>query len=124
VGTFLGILLCYGVVGQIAARLESIGEMQVQYLQVMRIAIVAFARGSSPILAVEYGRRSIPIELRPSFINMLGQSMHQMPDFEKLKDNVKMALAAKGCGIDLMENAQGTFFVAGSASPITAGESM
>jgi chemotaxis protein MotA len=68
VGTFLGILLCYGVVGQIAARLESIGEMQVQYLQVLRIAIVAFARGSSPILAVEYGRRSIPIELRPSFI--------------------------------------------------------
>ncbi len=68
VGTFLGILLCYGVVGPMAARLEGNTEMQAQYLQVLRIAMVAFARGSSPILAVEYGRRSIPIELRPSFV--------------------------------------------------------
>jgi chemotaxis protein MotA len=37
---------------------------------VLRIAIVAFARGSSPILAIEYARRSIPIELRPSFVDM------------------------------------------------------
>jgi chemotaxis protein MotA len=68
VGTFLGILLCYGVVGPIASRLEGLTETQSQFLQVLRIAIVAFARGSSPILAIEYARRSVPIELRPSFI--------------------------------------------------------
>jgi hypothetical protein len=33
----------------------------------MRVAIVSFARGASPILAVEYARRSVPVELRPSF---------------------------------------------------------
>jgi chemotaxis protein MotA len=70
VGTFLGILLCYGVVGPIAARLEKLGEIETQFLQVLRIAMVAFARGSSPILAIEYARRSIPIELRPSFVSM------------------------------------------------------
>jgi chemotaxis protein MotA len=70
VGTFLGILLCYGVVGPVAARLEKLGEMETQFLQVLRIAMVAFARGSSPILAIEYARRSIPLELRPSFIEM------------------------------------------------------
>jgi len=70
VGTFLGILLCYGVVGPVAARLEKIGEMETQFHQVLRIAMVAFARGSSPILAAEYARRSIPIELRPSFVAM------------------------------------------------------
>jgi chemotaxis protein MotA len=70
VGTFLGILLCYGVVGPIAARLEKLGETETQFLQVLRIAMVAFARGSSPILAIEYARRSIPVELRPSFIAM------------------------------------------------------
>jgi chemotaxis protein MotA len=70
VGTFLGILLCYGVVGPIAARLEKLGETETQFLQVLRIAMVAFARGSSPILAVEYARRSIPVELRPSFVSM------------------------------------------------------
>jgi chemotaxis protein MotA len=70
VGTFIGILLCYGVVGPIAARLEHLGEMEAQFFQVLRIAIVSFARGAAPILAIEYARRSIPDELRPSFNEM------------------------------------------------------
>jgi chemotaxis protein MotA len=70
VGTFLGILLCYGVVGPIAARIEKLADTETQFLQVLRIAMVAFARGSSPILAIEYARRSIPLELRPSFVDM------------------------------------------------------
>jgi chemotaxis protein MotA len=70
VGTFLGILLCYGVVSPVAARVETLGETEAQLQHVMRIAIVAFARGASPILAVEYARRSIPVELRPSFVDM------------------------------------------------------
>ncbi len=70
VGTFLGILLCYGVVSPVAARLENLSEANCQFLQVMRVAIVAFARGSSPLLAVEYARRSIPAELRPSFLQL------------------------------------------------------
>jgi chemotaxis protein MotA len=68
VGTFLGILLCYGVVGPVAARLENMGEAQAQFLQVLRVALVAFFRGAAPILAVEYARRSIPVEVRPSFL--------------------------------------------------------
>jgi chemotaxis protein MotA len=70
VGTFLGILLCYGVVGPVATRVEALSEQQAQFLQVLRIALVAFARGASPILAVEYARRSIPLELRPAFLEM------------------------------------------------------
>jgi chemotaxis protein MotA len=70
VGTFLGILLCYGVVGPVASHLEHRGEMQAQFQQVLRTAMLAFARGSSPMLAVEFARRSIPIEERPSFLEM------------------------------------------------------
>ena len=70
VGTFLGILLCYGVVGPLASRLESLSDAEAQFQQVLRIAIVAFARGASPILAVEYARRSIPLDMRPSFLDM------------------------------------------------------
>jgi chemotaxis protein MotA len=70
VGTFLGILLCYGVVGPLAARLEHVSEMQAQFQQVLRIAIVSFARGATPLLALEYARRSIPVEIRPSFVEM------------------------------------------------------
>jgi hypothetical protein len=32
--------------------------------------VVAFAKGAAPILALEYGRRSIPIESRPGFAEM------------------------------------------------------
>lgn len=70
VGTFLGILLCYGMVGPVASRLESQCEARTQHLQVLRTGIGAFAAGISPILAVEAARRSIPVEWRPSFEEM------------------------------------------------------
>jgi chemotaxis protein MotA len=70
VGTFLGILLCYGVVGPIASRLETLVAAHTGSLEVFRTATVAFARGSSPILAIEYGRRSIPVDMRPAFDEM------------------------------------------------------
>ncbi|MBZ5586740.1 MAG: flagellar motor stator protein MotA, partial [Acidobacteriia bacterium] len=47
VGTFLGILLCYGVVGPLAARLEHLNELRTQFLQVLRVGIISFARGAS-----------------------------------------------------------------------------
>jgi chemotaxis protein MotA len=69
VGTFLGILLCYGVVGPLASRLEGIIEERTQFLEIVRTAVAAYARGAVPILAVEYARRSIPVERRPSFLD-------------------------------------------------------
>lgn len=70
VGTFLGILLCYGLVGPVASRLQGLGEAHTQHLELLRTATVAFARGASPILAVEYGRRSVLPEYRPGFDEM------------------------------------------------------
>jgi chemotaxis protein MotA len=67
VGTFLGILLCYGVIGPIVAHLECLSRARLEYLQAMRAAVVSFFRGSSPLVATEAGRRSIPLDLRPSF---------------------------------------------------------
>jgi chemotaxis protein MotA len=67
VGTFLGILLCYGVVGPMASHLDHCSEAQAQSFEVIRTAIMAFSRGGSPILAIEFARRSIPLEERPSF---------------------------------------------------------
>ena len=70
VGTFLGILLCYGVVGPLAAHLESRNEGRAHFLQALYSGLHSFARGSSPLLAAEFARRSIPLELRPSFDDM------------------------------------------------------
>jgi chemotaxis protein MotA len=70
VGTFLGILLCYGVAAPLAANLEKTTEAETQYYQVLRAGLMAFAKGMAPIIAVEFARRSIPHTLRPLFTDM------------------------------------------------------
>jgi chemotaxis protein MotA len=67
VGTFLGILLCYGLVGPLAASMSKLADEEHAYLQVLRVCMTAFIKGTSPILAVELGRRSIPGHVRPNF---------------------------------------------------------
>lgn len=67
VGTFLGILLCYGVVGPISSKLASINSDDAIYYQCLRTGLAAFVKGAPPILAVEFARRSLPHEMRPSF---------------------------------------------------------
>jgi chemotaxis protein MotA len=67
VGTFLGILLCYGLVGPLAARMGKIAAEQHAYMMVLRVIMIAFLKGVAPIMAVEIGRRTVPGHVRPSF---------------------------------------------------------
>ena len=67
VGTFLGILLCYGFLGPLASNISKMNDAEADYLQCLRQGVIAFVKGSAPVLAVEFARRSIPSELRPSF---------------------------------------------------------
>ena len=70
VGTFLGILLCYGLVGPLAANMAKAAEEESAYLQVIRVVMIAFLKGTAPIMAVEFGRRAVPGHVRPSFQNV------------------------------------------------------
>jgi chemotaxis protein MotA len=70
VGTFLGILMCYGVVGPLGASMTKGAEEQNAYLHVIRVIISGFLKGSPPILAIEMGRRAIPAYVRPGFDEM------------------------------------------------------
>ena len=70
VGTFLGILLCYGVFGPMAAKLGNLAHEQIFLYRVIREAVAASARGSPPIMALEFGRRAIPADFRPTFLEM------------------------------------------------------
>lgn len=67
VGTFLGILLCYGVVGPLASNLTKLIDDEHAYYHVLRVVMLSFIKGMSPILAVEMARRAIPGHLRPTF---------------------------------------------------------
>jgi chemotaxis protein MotA len=70
VGTFLGILLCYGFVGPIAANMAKNAEDEHAFYRVLRVVIVSFVKGSPPSIAVEFGRRAIPGHVRPNFQEM------------------------------------------------------
>ena len=67
VGTFLGILLCYGFLGPIASNMAKATEEEHAFYHVVRVVIVSFIKGSPPIIAVEFGRRAIPGQVRPTF---------------------------------------------------------
>lgn len=70
VGTFLGVLLAYGFVGPLAANLEAQAHDHHHVLLCLRGALLAFAQGLHPLVAVEFGRRCLPSSMRPTFTEL------------------------------------------------------
>jgi chemotaxis protein MotA len=67
VGTFLGILLCYGMVGPLASNLSKLIDAEHAYYHVLRVVMLSFIKGMSPSIAIEMARRAVPEHVRPSF---------------------------------------------------------
>jgi chemotaxis protein MotA len=67
VGTFIGILLAYGVFGPIATIMEHRVEEELQIEHCIKAGILAIHKGFPPAIAIEFARRAIPEEVRPSF---------------------------------------------------------
>ncbi|WP_428485915.1 flagellar motor stator protein MotA [Rhodopila sp.] len=67
VGTFLGVLLAYGMVGPCATRLKGVVEEESTYLEVIRAVLVTHLHGNAPQVSVESGRKMVPNEHMPSF---------------------------------------------------------
>jgi chemotaxis protein MotA len=70
VGTFLGVLLAYGLMGPMAARLKGIVEEEMKYYEVIRAVLVAHLHGNAPQVSVETGRKIVPTEHMPSFAEL------------------------------------------------------
>jgi chemotaxis protein MotA len=70
VGTFLGVLTCYGFVGPLAAAIEAADQAEAAYYRFLKTGLVAFVKGHPPIMALEFARRTIPHGERPSFAEM------------------------------------------------------
>lgn len=67
VGTMLGVFGAYGLIGPTATKMGQDIEAEGQYLYVIKQALVALQKGAPPIVCVEYARRSITPEERPTF---------------------------------------------------------
>ena len=70
VGTFLGILLAYGIFAPLARAMQIRNASEGQYMNCIRYALFSFARGESPITCIEFARRNIVPAVRPGFAEM------------------------------------------------------
>lgn len=67
VGTFLGILLAYGFVGPMASSLKATFAAESKYYQCIKAALLAHMNGSAPAVTVEFARKTLSSDVRPSF---------------------------------------------------------
>jgi chemotaxis protein MotA len=66
-GTFLGVLMAYGMFGPFAARLKGVVEEEAKYFEVIRAVLITHLHGNAPQVSVEAGRKMAPTEHMPSF---------------------------------------------------------
>ena len=67
VGTFLGILMAYGFALPLATSLEQRVKDEGRYDQCIKAGVLAIFKGFPPAIAVEFARRTLPQEIRPTF---------------------------------------------------------
>lgn len=70
VGTMLGVFGAYGLIGPMASKMTADIEAEGRYLGCIKAAMVSLQRGAPPLVCIEYARRSIQPEERPSFEEM------------------------------------------------------
>lgn len=70
VGTFMGILVSYGIMAPIAQGLGAVQMSEAKYLQCIKAGLLAYMNGYAPAVAVEFARKSINSENRPSFYEL------------------------------------------------------
>jgi chemotaxis protein MotA len=70
VGTFLGIFISYGFLQPLATNIDMANEEESTVFEVIKSGMMGFAKGFNPIISVEFARRAIPAEARPTFVEM------------------------------------------------------
>ena len=67
VGTFLGILVAYGLVGPLASAMTHRAHDESKVFEIVKMALVASVRGYPPQVAVEFARKLLVSDVRPAF---------------------------------------------------------
>jgi chemotaxis protein MotA len=70
VGTFLGIILSYGLIGPLASLAEQRVAESTKMFQCIKVTILASLNGYAPAIAVEFGRKVLFSTERPSFAEL------------------------------------------------------
>jgi chemotaxis protein MotA len=78
VGTFLGVLLSYGFVAPIASAVKARGDAEERYFLCMKSGILAYMQGYAPSVAVEFARKALNTDVRPTFYEV-EEAVENMP---------------------------------------------
>jgi len=78
VGTFLGVWLAYGFVGPLANILKSTSESEAKYYFCMKAGMLAYMQGYAPAIAVEFARKALESDVRPTFYEV-EEAMAELP---------------------------------------------
>ncbi|MCP4923756.1 MAG: hypothetical protein GY915_06985 [bacterium] len=70
--------MAYGFVGPIANALKAAYEGESKYYECIKSSLLAYMNGHAPAIAVEYGRKALFSNVRPSFAE-LEESTSQLP---------------------------------------------
>ncbi len=70
VGTFLGVFCAYGFFGPMAQSLRNIYEAEAKYLLSIKIGLLAHMSGYAPAMAIEFARKGLMSEVRPTFLEI------------------------------------------------------
>ncbi len=67
VGTFMGVWTSYGMIGPMANSISGLLAAQSKYLQCIKTGLLAHLQGFAPSISIEYARKTLLSEVRPSF---------------------------------------------------------
>lgn len=76
VGTFLGVLLSYGFVAPFSAAMQTRVDAEMKYYKCIKTTLLAYLNGMAPQVAVEFGRKSLPHDVQPTFIEVEEATMN------------------------------------------------
>ncbi len=70
VGTFIGIFLCYGVLDPISNMMKQLVNQEASNKECVKVVLVTHVAGKPPLLAIDAGRRLVPLNIKPSFAQL------------------------------------------------------
>lgn len=70
VGTFFGVWSAYGMIGPMATSIGASLAAEAKYLQCIKIGLLAHLQGFAPSISVEYARKTLLTEVRPTFAEL------------------------------------------------------
>ena len=70
IGTFLGVFICYCLIDPLTNAMEQLVKKKMTAFECLRTIMVNQVAGKPPLLAVDAGRKMLPVESKPSFARL------------------------------------------------------